>query len=386
LPAARFGTPADVSAFLSLVMAEAEPATDRDAVRVIPVRGALTHGAWWSDYDDLRAEVGRALEDASIRAIVLDINSPGGTVSGMRGIHDFLRASRATKPIVALAADSATSAAYAIASSASKILTTPSGIVGSIGVMAMHVDYSAELEKLGINVTEIASGSRKLELSPYRPLSKTGRSTLEMIVGEAAADFFAMVREARGVDAARFEGALFTASAAIENGLADAIGSLDAAIETAIEMAGASDVPKLPGFSSSRPSAPRRAADTRVPMSETPATPAPSGAEIVDLDAVRREAEASGRTAAQLRATEVSEACQLAGLSPAATLEYVTGSLSASEVRADILRRRAAGAGPELHGQRGAAGSGDEHPVTIDTEAIYEARRRAMASASTASR
>lgn len=168
-------------------------------VRVIPIRGTLFRGFFFDDYDLIRSEVDQAVEDEAVRAILLDVDSPGGKTAGLFDLVDHLHGIRGRKPIWALANDQATSAAYAIASAADRVLTTRTGLLGSIGVVAIHVDESKRNEREGIRVTEIASGRHKTDLSRNRPLGPEGRRTLQSLVDTHAALLIEQVARNRGL-------------------------------------------------------------------------------------------------------------------------------------------------------------------------------------------
>ena len=147
---------------------------------IIPITGLLTHHeieAPFSStsYDEIWSALEEVLETSSISRIILDIDSPGGEVSGLFDLCDFIYEARGTKSIEAFANDYAFSAAYAIASSAEKVLCSRTSGVGSIGVIATHVDISGYDEKNGLKFTDIFEGSRKNDLSPHAPLTDEAR-------------------------------------------------------------------------------------------------------------------------------------------------------------------------------------------------------------------
>ncbi len=153
---------------------------------IIPIHVILTKkpGAFdemlgMTSYEQIEVQVKQALEDSSIETILLDIDSPGGEVNGIFDLADFIYSARAKKRIVAIANDDAYSAAYAIASSAEKIFLTRTSGVGSIGVIASHIDQSGFDEKCGIKYTTIFTGKRKNDLNPHEPISSESLKSLE---------------------------------------------------------------------------------------------------------------------------------------------------------------------------------------------------------------
>lgn len=118
-------------------------------------------GRYATGYDGVAANLADALADAKVRAIALDINSPGGAVDGLFDLVDAIYAARELKPIVAIVADHAYSAGYALASAASFVTVPRTGGTGSIGVITALTDYSAALEKAGMAVHFITFGEKK---------------------------------------------------------------------------------------------------------------------------------------------------------------------------------------------------------------------------------
>ena len=189
--------------------------------------------SWWyggSAYDVIGAAFDMLLADAGVTQIVLLIDSPGGTVTGCFELADKIHAARGTKPITAVANDSAYSAAYAIASAADRIVIPRSGGLGSVGVRCQHVDISRALDRIGYTVTTIVSGAKKADFDSTAPLSDSARSEMQAEVDRLADIFIATVARNRGLDAdavrALQAGCLFGPSA-IAAGLGDAIGTLE---------------------------------------------------------------------------------------------------------------------------------------------------------------
>ena len=210
-------------------------------VGVIPVEGTLVSKlgclAPWSGmtgYDGIRQNFLAALDDPAVRAIVLDIDSPGGEVSGVFDLVDMIYQARGEKPIWAILTECAYSAAYALASAADRIIVPRTGGTGSIGVVCMHVDLSRALDQAGLTVTLIRYGDRKFEGNEYEPLSKAALSELHAEVDEIGALFCATVARNRGIDAGAvrdMQGATFLGAAGVRLGLADACGAPDEAFD-----------------------------------------------------------------------------------------------------------------------------------------------------------
>ena len=149
--------------------------------------------------DAVSAALRQALDDPSIGRIVLDIDSPGGSVYGVGELAASIRAARSQKPIVAVANSLAASAAYWLGCSASRFYVTPGGEVGSIGVWMAHEDWSKAVADSGVTVTLISAGKYKTEGSPYSPLDADARAFLQSRTDAYFNDFTKAVAAGRGV-------------------------------------------------------------------------------------------------------------------------------------------------------------------------------------------
>ncbi len=215
------------------------PYNVKNGILFVPVRGLLVNnfpwqlGAWVTGYEYIRAAIKRGLDDSDVKGIVLVVESGGGMVSGNWDLVDYIFAARDIKPIRAVAAEYAYSAAYNIAAATSHITVARTGGVGSIGVIVTHFEYSEMLAADGIKVTFIRSKPHKAEGSAYEKLSEGARKRIQAEVDELHTQFVAMVARNRGMSEAAVDGTdahTFMARQAIENGLADAIGTIDDAV------------------------------------------------------------------------------------------------------------------------------------------------------------
>lgn len=182
---------------------------------------------------------GRAFDqliaDSSIGAVVINIDSPGGSVYGTEELADKIFKARGTKPIYAVANSLAASAAYWIGSAADQLFVTPSGEVGSIGVLAMHVDYSKFNESVGVNPTYIHAGKYKVEGHPNAPLDQEATQAIQASVDSYYESFTGAVARNRGVSqrdvkSGYGEGRVLRAKAAVEAGMADGVRTLEQVI------------------------------------------------------------------------------------------------------------------------------------------------------------
>jgi len=154
-------------------------------IAIIAVSGVLLPKfcyVGWSfatGYDALQCQFAQAFADPDVKAIVLDIDSGGGAVSGCFDLVDWIASAKsaAKKPVVAILSESACSAAYAIASVADSISVPRTGYIGSVGVVMLHADFSKMYEDFGITLTYIHAGAHKVDGNPVTPLPDDVRDT-----------------------------------------------------------------------------------------------------------------------------------------------------------------------------------------------------------------
>lgn len=208
-----------------------------DGVAIIPIRGIIVHRYGWCDpwvtgTDAIRARFAVALADPEVRAILLDINSIGGEVAGTFDLVDAMTAARGVKPVWAVLNEEAYSAAYAIASAADRITIPRTGGAGSIGILAVHMEWSRALDDAGVTVSLIRYGKAKAEGHEAEPLSDGARARFQAQVNECGDLFVATVARNRGLPADRIRGleaATFLGAEAVRLGLADAVSAPDEA-------------------------------------------------------------------------------------------------------------------------------------------------------------
>jgi capsid assembly protease len=209
-------------------------------VAVVPVYGVIEQkGSEYSYYyGGTSTEIlGQTLDRLSIsrevEAVVLDVDSPGGTTDGIIGLADKLYNLRASKPCYAIANSMAASAAYWIASQCTQLVCDPGGDVGSIGVYSMHADMSKALEAAGVSVSIIKAGKYKAEGNPYEPLDDEARSNLQSTIDAWYAKFCEAVARGRGVKASEVrsakwgQGRCLMAEDALAAGLVDKMMTMD---------------------------------------------------------------------------------------------------------------------------------------------------------------
>lgn len=205
---------------------------------IVPVQGVLKR-SWGvgpysgaTGYDGIWTQMLHAYDDKAVKAIWVDINSGGGTVDGLfdltDGIHQMSQRFGG-KPIYAMCADAALSAAYAIAAACDKVFVPRLGMAGSIGCVIMHAEFSKMLEEDGVKVTVFRSRSRKARGGPLEALDATEIKELQEMVEEADAVFAEAVTRYRPQVTknaiSEMDGRVYTGTRALATGLVDSIDS-----------------------------------------------------------------------------------------------------------------------------------------------------------------
>ena len=203
-------------------------------VAVVPVRGELTkRPTFFSSgmtYNQVRRYTQAALDDPSVGAILLNIDSPGGVADGLTPLAEFLEGAAKQKPLYAFAEGQATSAAYWIASTAKEIAAYAEANLGSIGTRSEHQDWSRYYEKIGLKVTHITSGAYKASGAADQPLSDRDREYFQSLINQITELFVGAVAQNRGMnreDILGMEARVYLAAEAKELGLIDHVMSLD---------------------------------------------------------------------------------------------------------------------------------------------------------------
>lgn len=220
----------------------------RGGVAIVPLQGVITPRGGFLDLlfggggglQGFRSNLAEALQADEVNSIVLDVNSPGGSVSLVTEVAAELRAARGIKPITAVANTMAASAAYQIAAQADEVVVTPSGQTGSIGTYLVHTDWSKFNADLGVAPTYVYAGKYKVEANADEPLDDEARAALQASVDEHYGQFVADVAAGRGVSAAEVragygEGRVLNANAAVAAKLADRVATID---DVVVELAG----------------------------------------------------------------------------------------------------------------------------------------------------
>lgn len=312
---------ADLAAPTGYTPAPRAPTLAHDKIAVIPIHGTLlrrTSGldaeSGLASYAAVAAQLDAALAKPEVAAILLDIDSPGGESSGVFDLAERIRAACAIKPVWAVANEMAFSAAYALASASSRVFVSRTGGVGSIGVIAMHIDQSLKDAKDGVRYTAVYAGARKNDLNPHEPISDQAHAVLQSEVQRIYEVFVDTVARHRGLDAEAVratEAGLFFGADAVAAGLADSVGSFDEAFAqlrhslsprpTALAAA------KRTGLLHPQPMEPSMNAPTD--STEPAATEAP----LADPAATASPPSASPPVLSVADALEIAQTCTLAG-------------------------------------------------------------------------
>lgn len=206
-----------------------------DGIAVVSVGGALarnTQYAWYGDiaavgYDAIGARLEALASDPAVKGVLLDIDSPGGTVAGLQELADRIKALSAKKPMAAFTNSLMASAAYWIGSATGCVYATQSAEVGSIGVVMMLMDCTEHNRKAGLNVHVIASGRMKAAGSPYKELSDEERAEFQQQADDLCGIFKQSVAGSMGLGLETAEdwaeGRVFIGSKANDNGLVTAV-------------------------------------------------------------------------------------------------------------------------------------------------------------------
>jgi len=189
----------------------------------LKLNGAIT------DDRELIRLIERSGRDAQVRALLVTIDSPGGTVAGGEALHTAIAGVRAAgKPVVAVLGGTAASAGYMVALPAERIFAREATLTGSIGVILQSFEVSQLLDRVGVRAEALTSGPLKDQPSPFRPLTEEGRASLNAVIQDMQSQFVAMVASGRNMPEARVrelaDGRVMTGRQAVSLGLVDAIG------------------------------------------------------------------------------------------------------------------------------------------------------------------
>jgi protease-4 len=195
----------------------------------VSVEGIITENR-----DQLRL-LKRVADNKQVVAVILYINSPGGTTTGGEALFEAIREVAKVKPVVAQMGTLATSAAYIAGLATDHMVARGNTITGSVGVIFQWAEVSQLLDKLGVKMNEVKSGPLKANPSPFQPVDEAGKAAAEQMVAESQRWFVGLVATRRGIDTAGVtgleQGRIYSGREALANKLVDQIGGESEAVK-----------------------------------------------------------------------------------------------------------------------------------------------------------
>ncbi|MBF0115476.1 MAG: S49 family peptidase [Magnetococcales bacterium] len=335
------------------------PLITPDGIAVIPIHGTLAKRVGAVEavsgligYAAIEELLLDAATDPEVKAILLDIDSPGGEVGGVFDLAAMIGEVRQSKPVWALA-DDAFSAAYMIASAAERIYVSQTAGVGAIGVVAVHVDESQRDVQEGRRYTTITAGAHKGDFSCHEPLSDEAKGRLQTEVDRLYSMFVAAVASNRGMNEAAVratEAALFFGDNAVAAGLADRLGTIrDALAALTVSLAPPKSTTQQPITTITQKEfrmdeqIPTAEASAALPASEVAAQYTTAATATPVAPAV---AAAEAHLQYQQNAQAIVDLCALADV-PHLAGEFIASGKTEEQVRKALMARRENG--PEIH-------------------------------------
>lgn len=303
-------------------------------VAIIPIQGTLMHRpsrSWYyssyANYMSIADMVEDAVTDSNIKAVLLEVDSHGGMAAGCLDLAESLREMRGVKPVWASVNQNCCSAALALASSADRIEIAKSAKAGSIGVMAVHWDYSKALEKWGEKVTYLYAGKHKIDGVSTMPLTEQAKNEFMASIEAEYERFCEVVAAGRGVDIAKIkatEAAVFRGAAAVDAGLADAVATFE---ETLMS------ITKKTAPEGARLTSGAHSGATGSEGEDKMTTKTPEQIAVETAAAAQTQGDQNAAVAAE--AADIAEACQTAG-HPELTSSLIKAKPTMAAVKARI--------------------------------------------------
>ena len=359
-------------------------ASPTPGIAILPIHGSLVRRTLGMEaesgllsYQAIQVGLAAALADPSVAGILLDVDSPGGEVGGVFDLADRIAAAAKIKPVWAIANESAFSAAYALASAASRLVVTRTSGIGSVGVIAMHIDQSGMDAKAGLQYTPIVAGAHKNDLSPHTAITDEARAMLQAEVDRLYGLFINTVagHGRLTADALRAtEAGLYFGDAAVTAGLADAVATFDDTLAEMADFLTPRTVQRLAAARAEEVTSPLATLDMENPMHvPDPDTGSPASA-VADRPSPAAVAEPTATALSYTDAVEVAELCQLAGV-PERTASYLAAQTPVAAVRRTLLALRAEG--PEIASHLTPEAMAAKPEALKDNPLIAQARARA---------
>ncbi|SEM78864.1 signal peptide peptidase SppA [Syntrophus gentianae] len=330
-----------------------------------------------TSYEQIRRGFQEALADPSVKAIVFDINSPGGEVDGLFDLVDEICSARGQKPIYAVFNESGFSAAFAIASAADKRYISRTGSSGSVGVVVMHLDQSGWNEKMGLVYTPIYAGARKVDFSPHAALSpeamavaqESVNAVYDLFVGTVSRNLSLTPSAVKATEAGIYQG-----KKAVEIGFADSVLSWNQFM-TRISNRKYGGIMKAELeqiFNDMRDRLTALVGGTHPEVvtkadTEKLVATAEEAAKKEGFETGKAEGLEAGRQETQNRAIEILEACALAGMEKEALGYIQDAKLSVDNVRGKIVEAQAAAAErTRISSTVSATSTGEVNPLLVN--------------------
>ena len=226
-------------------------------IGLIHITGAIAGGAGggFSEFaspEMIIDQLDQAVEDPSVKAILLRIDSPGGTPAASQEIAMEVARAAEEKPVVVSVGDVAASGAYMIAAQSDEIIASPTSAIGSIGVIMQIPNYEELIDNIGVEFTVLTAGEQKDVGSPFRSITATEAAMLQAEVDVVYNEFIRMVVEGRGMSQEEVEelatGFAWSAVLAKDKGLVDSLGTYNDAVDRAAELGGIEGEPGIVTF------------------------------------------------------------------------------------------------------------------------------------------
>ena len=204
-------------------------ASSRDHIAKVRIEGTIFED------EKLIERLEDVRKSASVKGVILSIDSPGGTTTGGEAIFDEVRRLAGDKPVVAQVGTLAASAGYMIATASDHIVARQTSIVGSIGVLVQFPNFTGLMEKVGITLDEVKSSPLKAEPSPFNPTTEPERAMLRSLIMDSYDWFVGIVADRRSMSRQEVmvlaDGSIFTGRQALQKRLVDAVGGEETAID-----------------------------------------------------------------------------------------------------------------------------------------------------------
>ncbi|MEN6414838.1 MAG: signal peptide peptidase SppA [Veillonellales bacterium] len=245
------------AAFVTPRLKQRGMAGEKPKIAIIYVEGVIIGGrgqnTLLSEYggtDNLIKQLHEARDDSSVKAVILRINSPGGSAPASQEVGEEIKKLRSGgKPVVTSMGDVAASGGYWLAACSDRIYANPATLTGSIGVYMPYANWEELYKKIGIRQEKIKSGPHKDILSPDRQMTGEERALIQLMVDDMYNQFVTVVAEGRKMDPVRVrqlaDGRIYTGNQAKELGLVDELGNLYDAVDGTAAMAGIQGKPEI---------------------------------------------------------------------------------------------------------------------------------------------